>query len=78
MKMMGDSGSPWVTLAVEDAENRGERGKEGRHQASLFYVDNNMVASSNPRWIQWAFNALVGLFQRVGLRTNVGKTASMT
>ena len=36
-----------------------------------------MVASSDPRWLQWAFNALVGLFERVGLRTNVGKTVSM-
>ena len=26
----------------------------------------------------WAFNALVGLFERLGLRTNVGKTVSMT
>ena len=38
----------WVTLAVEDAEKRVERGKEGRHQAALFYADNGMVASSNP------------------------------
>ena len=37
-----------------------------------------MVASSDPRWIQWAFNTLVGLFDRVGLRVNVGKTVSMT
>ena len=62
---------------MEEAEKRGERGKEGRHQAALFYADNGMVALSNPRWLQWAFNALVGLFERVGLRTNVGKTVSM-
>ena len=37
-----------------------------------------MVASSDPRWLKWAFNAIVGLFERVGLRTNVGKTVSMT
>ena len=36
-----------------------------------------MVASSNPRWLKWAFNALVGLFERVGLQINVGKTVSM-
>ena len=68
----------WVTLAVEEAEKRVERGKEGRHQAALFYADDGMVASSDPRWLQWAFNALVGLFERVGLRKNVGKTVSMT
>ena len=66
-----------VTLAVEDAEKRGEKGKEVRHQAALFYADEGMVASSDPRWLQRAFNALVGLFERVGLRTNVGKTVSM-
>ena len=36
-----------------------------------------MVASSDPAWLQGAFNALVGLFGRVGLRKNVGKTVSM-
>ena len=76
--MVGDSGSPWVKLAVEDAEKRGERGKEGRHQAALFYAENSMVASSDPHWLQWEFNTLVGLFERVGLRTNVGKTVRMT
>ena len=65
----------WVTLAVEEAE---KRGKEGRHQAALFYADDGMVASSNPRWLQWDFNALVGLFDCVGLHTNMGKTVSMT
>ena len=67
----------WVTLAVEEAETRGERRREGRHQATLFYADDGMVASSDPRWLQWDFNTLVGLFDRVGLHTNVGKTVSM-
>ena len=67
----------WVTVAIKDSEKRGERGKEGRQQASLFYTDNGMVASSDPRWLKWAFNALVGLFERMGLQTNVGKTVSM-
>ena len=68
----------WVTLVVEDAETLGERGREGRHQAALFYADDGMVASSNPRWLQWDFATLVELFDRVGLKTNVGKTVSMT
>ena len=67
----------WVTMALANAEKRGERGKEVMHQAALFYADNGMLASSDPHWIQWAFNALVGLFKRVGLRTNLGKTVSM-
>ena len=36
-----------------------------------------MVVLSYPTWIQGAFTALVGLFDRVGLLTNVGKTVSM-
>ena len=36
-----------------------------------------MVVSSDSAWLQGAFTALVGLFDRVGLLTNVGKTVSM-
>ena len=36
-----------------------------------------MVASSEPRWLRGAFDTLVGLFDRVGLRTNVGETVDM-
>ena len=68
----------WVTLTVEEGETRGEQGWKGRHQATLFYADDIMVASSDPRWLQWAFTTLVGLFDRVGLKTNTGKTVSMT
>ena len=36
-----------------------------------------MVASSDPRWQQGAFSTLVGLFDRMGLRKNSGKTVGM-
>ena len=67
----------WVNGIVEEAEARGEMGWEGRHQAALFYAEDRMVFSSDPAWLQGAFTALVGLFDRVGLMTNVGKTVSM-
>ena len=38
----------WVRLVIEDSDKRGEKGKEGRHQAALFYADDGMVASSDP------------------------------
>ena len=68
-----------VTMALDGVEKRGERGYEGRHQAALFYADDDMVDGSvfRPRRIQWAFNALVSLFEQMGLRTNVRKTVSM-
>ena len=38
----------WVTVVVEVAEDRGERGQEGRHHNSFFYLDNGVVALSDP------------------------------
>ena len=36
-----------------------------------------MVVSSDLRWLQGAFNTLVSLFDRVGLRINFRKTVGM-
>ena len=36
-----------------------------------------MVVSSDPAWLQGAFNTLVAIFDRVSLLTNVRKTVSM-
>ena len=36
-----------------------------------------MIVSSEPAWLQGAFNALVAIFDRVVLLTNVGKTVRM-
>ena len=68
----------WLTIAVTETEKSRERGREGRHQAALFYADDGMLASSDPQWLQWVFTQLVGLFYRVELNTNSGKTVSMT
>ena len=67
----------WVNGLVDEAEEKGETGREGRHQSAVFYADDSMVVSSDPAWLQGAFNALVAIFDRVGLLTNVGKTVSM-
>ena len=55
----------WVTGVIADEEEQGEQRKAGRHQAALFYAEDGMVASSDPSWLQSAFNTLVGLFDRV-------------
>ena len=67
----------WVTGVIADTEERGDLGKERRHQAALFYADDGMVASYDPRWLHGEFNTMVGLFDRVGLRKNFGKTVGM-
>ena len=43
----------------------------------MFYADNGMVVSSDPAWLQGAFSSLVAIFDRVGLRNNVGEKVSM-
>ena len=43
----------------------------------MFYADDGMVVSSDPAWLQGAFSALVAIFDRVGLQTNVNKTVRM-
>ena len=67
----------WVTIVISGAEEWGESGQEGRHQADVLYVEYGMFSSSDPHWIQGAFNTLVGLFDRVSVQTNVGKTVIM-
>ena len=62
---------------VDEAEAKGETGREGQHQLAVFYADDGMVVSLDPAWLQGVFNALVAIFDRVGLLTNVGKTVSM-
>ena len=41
------------------------------------YADDKMVESTDPEWLQLKFNMLTGLFDRVGLQTNVRKTVGM-
>ena len=46
-------------------------------QAAFFNAYNGMVDSTNLVWLQTAFDTLTGIFDRVGLRKNVRKTAGM-
>ena len=67
----------WIDGIVGETEEKGETGREGRHQSAVFNADDGMVVSSDPAWLQGAFSALVAIFDRVGLRNNVGNTVSM-
>ena len=44
---------------------------------AFFYADNGMVESTDLVWIQLAFDTLTGLFDRLGMQTNVCKTVGM-
>ena len=43
----------------------------------FFNADDGVVASTEPGYIQSAFDLLTGMFDRVGLRKNVRKTVRM-
>ena len=60
----------------KDNDEREAEGGEG-HFLAVFYADDGMVGATYPQWLQGAFSALVAIFDRVGLRTNVDKTVSM-
>ena len=38
----------WVNGSVNEAEEKGETGREGQHQSEVFNADNGMVVSSDP------------------------------
>ena len=46
-------------------------------KAAIFYAGYEMVAYTDPGWIQLVFDMLTGLFYRLGLRTKVQKTVGM-
>ena len=67
----------WVNGIVEEAEARREMGREGQNQAALFYQTTAWLSRWNPPGSRGAFTALLGIFDRMGLMKNVGKTVSI-
>ena len=46
-------------------------------KAEFLNGDDGLITSTNPVWIQWLFGVLIGLFEQVGLRTNVTNMVAM-
>ena len=67
------------TIMVRDDRQR--RTEEGhiwlKVQDDILYADNGMVASTDLGWLQTAFETLMGLFDRLVLKTNPAKTVGM-
>ena len=42
-----------------------------------FYVDDGLIASCDPVWLQESFDILIELFERIGLFTNAAKMKAM-
>jgi hypothetical protein len=68
----------WLTLVLDDGSEVNGFGRMVREQLVLFYADDGLLAARNHLWLQMALSRLCELFERVGLRTNVQKTKTMT
>jgi hypothetical protein len=53
-------------------------GMDAREWLALFYADDGLAAARDPEWLKKAMNVLIGLFEQVGLQTNVTKTKAIT
>ena len=66
---------------IRNRDNGGKWAEEGHQRltvkAAFFCANYGMVASTDPGWLQLAFDMLTGLFDRVGLQTNIRKTMGM-
>ena len=49
-----------------------------KSRAALFYVVNNLIVLTQLEWIQGGFDTLIGLFDRMGIWTNVGKMVGIS
>ena len=62
----------------DDRKKWAEKGHQRLTAKSAFFnADHGVVASTDPGWLQSAFDLLTGLFDQVGLRTNISKTVGM-
>jgi hypothetical protein len=49
---------------------------EASREIVAFFVDDGLVGSRNPVWLQGALDVLVKFFESIGIRTNPDKTKS--
>ena len=47
--------------------------EEVLHHAAFFYMDDGLIVSKEPVWLQGAFDTLAGLFARLGFWKNPGR-----
>ena len=66
----------WLEVLKAAKEEKGAK-RGGRHFSAVFYADDRMFGATDPEWLQGAFSALVAIFDRVGLQTNIDHTVSM-
>ena len=68
----------WMRIMLGPEAAASGYGKELRRLMAIFYADDALLASRDPELLQESLDVMVGLFERVGLRTNTKKTKVMT
>ena len=67
----------WVSMVAGDAGGHDSLVGEVIYRFSFFYMEDCLVASTEPEWLQGTFDTLTGLFKRVGLHTNASEIVGM-
>ena len=67
----------WIFLVEGDAGFKYRWGREVQHHAAFLYVDDGPVASTDPVYLQGAFDTLTGLLDSVGIQRNSVKTVGV-
>ena len=68
----------WMSMIMEDtAVIHDIMGHGVGRSMGVFYAENVLVRSQDPKWLQGALNLLIGLFRKIGLMDNVSKYKTM-
>ncbi len=67
----------WLWRTMDEEATNGIFAEASR-EIVAFSVDNGLVGSRDPVWLQGALNVLVILFENIGLRMNPDKIKVMT
>jgi hypothetical protein len=67
----------WLHQVMGDNVAREGVGDAVRDQCIAFFMDNGLVSTRYPVWLQSSFDILTQLFERIGLLANANKTKVM-
>ena len=67
----------WVSLVTEGEEGPKKWVRGMQNRAAFFCAGYGLITSTQPEWLQGAFDALTGMLDHMGIWTNVGKMARM-
>ena len=61
----------WVSLMEENKAGPDRFWYTVADKMTLFYVYYGLIDSTNPVWLQWLFDIIIGLFERFGIINNM-------